>query len=354
MVRFGGSLAFSCALLMALIAPSRASVGFMPGPLAELQAKLSSASMHAPGHVAIEVMDLATGYSSSINPNANMPAASTIKIPVMVEVFLQMSEGSFDLNKVLHVQPSDRDWGWGDLAGARSGTKRTVGQLLRVMIDDSDNTATNMLIRLVGRAHINNTMRDLGLGATRLGDYIRSDGDIRSLRTSPSDMVRLLQAMARARLVDEWSSKAMLAILTGQHHNGLIPAPLPKGLSIAHKTGTLHDTLNDVGIVMLGEEPYVIAVMTTHLPDLDLGRRFIRHVSRMAFTSLERVARWRETSGVPRFAVGRLQAVTASQPLAPDIQMWNSPAETPGDLSPEMAPAAAPPPAGPVTEPPPN
>lgn len=338
MVRLGGWLAFSCALVLALVVPSRSAASDMAGPLGDLQLKLSSASMHAPGHVAIEVKDLATGYTSSINPNANMPAASTIKIPVMVEVFRQMSEGGFDLNKVLHVQASDRDWGWGDLAGARSGTRRTVSQLLRVMIEDSDNTATNMLIRLVGRVHINNTMRDLGLGDTRLGDYIRSDGDIRSLRTSPRDMVRLLESIARDRLVDEWSSKEMLAILSGQHHNGLIPAPLPKGLSIAHKTGTLHDTLNDVGIVYLGQEPYVIAVMTTHLPDLDIGRRFIRRVSRLAFTSIEHVERWRETAGIPRFAVDQPVAATGA-PLSPDFQMWNSPAETAGGSSTEAAPA---------------
>ncbi len=169
------------------------------------------------------------------------------------------------------------------------------------MIEESDNTATNMLIRLVGRTRINATMSELGLSRTRVGDYIRSEGDIRSLRSSPHDMTRLLEAMAQARLIDEWSSREMLAILTGQRHNGLIPAPLPKGMAIAHKTGTLHDTLNDVGIVYLRDEPYVIAVMTTHLPSLSDGRVFIRHVSSLAFTAFERFARWRENEGLPAF-----------------------------------------------------
>ena len=119
------------------------------------------------------------------------------------------------------------------------------------MIDVSDNTATNMLIRLVGRQHINATMSELGLSHTRLTDFIRSSRtDIRwALRSSPADMAHLLRAMAKEQLVDEWSSREMIAILRGQQHNGLIPEPLPAGTEIAHKTGTLHDTLNDVGIV---------------------------------------------------------------------------------------------------------
>ena len=308
--------------------------------MADLQAKLAVASTHAPGHIALEVEDLATGYGTAINADASMPAASTIKIPVMVEVFRQMAAGTFGLRDVLHVQSSDRDDGWGDLADAPRGTARTVDQLLRLMIEESDNTATNMLIRLVGRTRINATMSELGLSRTRVGDYIRSEGDIRSLRSSPHDMTRLLEAMAQARLIDEWSSREMLAILTGQRHNGLIPAPLPKGMAIAHKTGTLHDTLNDVGIVYLRDEPYVIAVMTTHLPSLSDGRVFIRHVSSLAFTAFERFARWRENEGLPAFdgIAGSSQLLPgADQPLAPDVQMW-----TPQEQAPATTPQAPP------------
>jgi beta-lactamase class A len=347
MLRLAGCSVLASALLLALVAPLSAGASGMPGPLADLRLKLAAASIHAPGNIALEVDDLATGFGTSINANASMPAASTIKIPVMVEVFRQMAAGTFDLNTVLHVTSRDRDWGWGDLAGARSGTARTVAQLLRVMIEESDNTATNMLIRLVGRVHINATMTSLGLPRTRLGDDIRSDGDIRSLRTSPHDMARLLEAIARARLIDEWSSREMLAILTGQRHNGLIPAPLPKGMQIAHKTGTLHDTLNDVGIVYLADEPYVIAVMTTHLPSLSVGRRFIRHVSRLTFIAFERFARWREDEGLPAFsALSGLSTERPdenTQPLAPDVQMWTpqqtAPAADPAAGTPEPSPS---------------
>ncbi len=289
-------------------------------------------SIHAPGRVGIAVEDLATGLVSGVNASASLPAASTIKIPVMVEVFKQMEAGTLALDTVVHLENRDRDWGWGDMADARAGTPKTVDQLLWLMITRSDNTATNMLIRRVGRARINATMSNLGLRRTHLGDYIRSQTDtIRyALRTSPHDMVTLLDRIARDQCVDPWASREMLTILTGQTHNGLLPVPLPKSVKIAHKTGSLHDTLNDVGIVYRDREPYVIAVMTTQLPDLDLGRAFIHRVSRIAYDDLTRFAAWRADAGIAAFTVGRPTLAAAPiLPLSPDELMWNPPAAAP-------------------------
>jgi beta-lactamase class A len=270
-----------------------------------------------PARVGIAIEDLTSGGVSQINANTSMPAASTIKVPVMVEVFKQMSAGKIDLNRTVHLMQSDKDWGWGELCDARNGTGYKVSALLWKMITKSDNTATNMLIRLVGRQNINATMRDLGLEHTTVGDYIRSQGDIRSLRSSPIDMLHLLAAMARDQLIDSWSSREMIAILEGQTENGLLPQPLPRDLKVAHKTGTLHDTLNDVGIVEDGRGPYVIAVMTTGLPTLDLGRSFIRGISRLAFNAMGRLADWRETNGIA--PVDRLMQPASG---SPDVQRW--------------------------------
>ena len=248
-----------------------------------------------------------------------MPAASTIKVPVMVEVFEQMAQGRLTLDKVVHLTASDRDWGWGVLCDAPSGSGYTVSDLLWRMITGSDNTATNMLIRVVGRRNINATMRELGLTQTHVADYIRSEGDIRSLRSSASDMAHLLEAIARQQLIDPWSSRQMMLILEGQKHNGLLPVPLPRDLKIAHKTGELHDTLNDVGIVEDDREPYVIAVMTTSLPTLDMGRSFIRGVSWLTYQAMVKFASWRIAEGLG--PVDRLTRPSGG-PDTPDVQMW--------------------------------
>ncbi len=326
---------------------SPASATGTAGPLADFQSQLTAYSQRAPGHVAIAVQDVATGLSTGINSGVEMPAASTIKIPVMVEVFRQLVNGNFDLNTRVTLRRTDKDWGYGDLCDARVGGSYPVSRLLSLMIDVSDNTATNMLIRLVGRQHINATMTELGLSHTRLSDFIRSEGpSIRwALRSSPADMAHLLRSMAKDQLVDEWSSREMIAILRDQTHNGLIPEPLPAGTAIAHKTGTLHDTLNDVGIVYGShDDPYVIAVMTTDLPTLDAGRRFIRGVSKMAYAALNGLGALR---GADDAWSSQLRSVTPA--TTPDQQMWapaNAPAAPadpqPAEPAPQPAASAAP------------
>src|SRR5579872_1889316 len=270
----------------------------VPAPLAQLQETLRSAAATAPGFAAYAVRDLATGYTSGYNINAVMPAASTIKIPIMVEVFKQMAAGTFDLNRRVELLTNDRDWGSGDICDSPVGSTYPVSTLLTQMITVSDNTAANMLIRLVGRRNINATMADLGLHHTHLADYIRTaEWSVRtSLRTTPSDMVHLLSDMAKNQLIDEWSSKQMISILEHQEINTLLPEPLPD-IPIAHKTGSFDDTLNDVGIVY-GAEPYVIAVMTTDLSSLDSGRSFIHRISRVAFTRMEQFGHWRAENGL--------------------------------------------------------
>jgi beta-lactamase class A len=329
-MRYILALLTAAAITGSSIAPANALS--LPGPLRDLQATLTRAAQRAPGRVAMEVKDLGSGMISSINANEVMPAASTIKIPVMVEVFQQMQAGKFDLNHRVTLMPHDRDWGSGVIADAPVGMTFPVSELLTQMIAVSDNTAANMLIRLVGRSNINATMRDLGLRHTRLTDYIHTAGwSIRNtLRTSPADMVRLLSDMAQKHLVDEWSSQSMIDILERQEINTLIPEPLPQ-IPIAHKTGSLDDTLNDVGIVYASNGAYVIAVMTTQLPTLSAGRRFIRRVSSMAYKDLQQLGHLRalDTLGAP--------ADVAPDPEQ-DVPVWAPQTPVPATPNPESTP----------------
>src|SRR5215469_2168500 len=282
-------IAFS-SIQLAAADESTFDLDFSATGLHELVPQLMDLAAHTDGLVALSIGDLQTGHAIAINGGVNLPAASTIKIPVMVEVFKQIAAGRFTEDRTVMLLDQDRDCGYGSLCDAPWGSQYQVSDLLERMIDVSDNTATNMLIRLVGRSSINATMSSLGLTQTRLGDSIRSDGDIRVLRTSADDMLRLLSLIAARRVVDPQASGDMLALLAGQRHNTLLPALLPKGLVVAHKTGTLHDTLNDVGIVELAGAPYVICAFSTHLDDLDNGQRFIQQASLLTFESFRRTA----------------------------------------------------------------
>jgi beta-lactamase class A len=306
---------------IALAAATPRALALLPAPMVQLNREAHKLAARLPAPSALEVFDLSTGYHMDVNSGASMPAASTIKIPVMVEVFAQLQAGRFDLGHRVVLRASDKDWGSGELCDARPGTSYPVSELIEKMIDISDNTATNMLIRLVGRRHINTSMRGLGLERTRLSDDIRTEGwGVRTnLRTSPADLVRLLALMARRRLVDEWSSNEMISILEQDQYNTLLPAPLPD-IPIAHKTGSFFDTLNDAGIVYADDAPYVIAVMTTALPSQNLGRSFIHSISRMAYADEVRLARWRQSSGL-RFP-SALGAPGAHE--SPDLRYWST------------------------------
>ncbi len=300
------------------VAPARAMDA--PGPVRSLTIGLRHLAARLPASSAVEVLDLSTGFRAGYNANSAMPAASTIKVPVMVEVFRQLEAGRFDLNRRVTLVASDKDYGSGDLCDAPAGSTYSVSDLLSKMIDISDNTATNMLIRLVGRHSINATMENLGLVRTHLASDVRtSNWSVRSaLRSSPADMVRLLAMMARRQLIDEWSSNEMISILEEDQINTLLPEPLPVDVPIAHKTGSFFDTLNDVGIVFEEDAPYVIAVMTTHLPSLSTGRAFIHSLSRMAFEEEARLARWRTVAGFQPIAAG------ATTITAPDVRYWSN------------------------------
>jgi beta-lactamase class A len=298
---------------------------FLPAPLAQLthDARKLAATLAAP--TALEVFDLSTGYHTGLNSGASMPAASTIKIPVMVEVFSQLQSGKFDLQKRVQLTAADKDWGSGDLCEAPVGTTYPISVLLDKMIDISDNTATNMLIRLVGRRTINRDMSYLGLRHTKLTEDIRTgDWGIRQgLRTSAADLVRLLSMMARRQLVDQWSSNEMISILEQDQYNTLIPEPLPLDIPIAHKTGSFSDTLNDAGIVYADDGPYVIAVMTTSLRSQDAGRRFIHTISRLTYADERRLAKWRQRSGLTFDAIDAGAPGPAGE-TSPDVFYWGA------------------------------
>ena len=298
------------------------SAAAMPPPMQSLRDSLRTLARSSDANVGIAVEDLATGAITGYNLNRSMPAASTIKIPVMIEVFRRMARGRFTLGHVMHLRAEDRDYGSGDLAYAPIGTPITVKRLLGKMIDISDNTAANMLIRLVGRERINAAMQIYGCHHTYLRTAIRTDvSSVESnLRTTPLDMLTLLVRMARGKLVDAWSSHAMLEILAHQEIDTLLPEPLPDGTTIAHKTGSLHDVMADVGIVYEPGAPFAIAAMTSGLPDPQLGRDIVRQASLLSFNAMAQLAEVRATLGLPN----RLAEIItpAAIPESPDVRYW--------------------------------
>jgi beta-lactamase class A len=138
------------------------------------------------------------------------------------------------------------------------GTALSVEAALRRMIAISDNASANMLADRVGWLSLNATVRDLGLQETRLTSS--------ALTTSPRDMLLLLELLARGEGPTAASSADMIELLLEQRVNDRLPARLPPGIAVAHKTGNLDGIIHDVGIVYAPGAPFVIALLAEEAP----------------------------------------------------------------------------------------
>ena len=119
--------AYSCALVLGLIFSSAAAASAaIPPPLARLTADLRRVARHVPAAIGLEVVDLSSGFNAGFNAGKSMPAASTIKLPVMVAVFEALSSGTFDLNRRITLTAHDKDYGSGDLCEAPVGSAYSV------------------------------------------------------------------------------------------------------------------------------------------------------------------------------------------------------------------------------------
>jgi beta-lactamase class A len=209
-------------------------------------------------------------------------AASTIKTPVMIEVFKQASQGKFSLKDSISVKTefnsmvdstfslSPDDDSEHDLY-ALAGKKTTVDDLVFRMITLSSNLATNILIDLVGATNVTQTMRELGAKDILV---LRGVEDGKAFRaglnnkTSAYDLMLIFEKMAKNETVSPEASEEMIRVLSAQEFNTIIPAKLPKDVKVAHKTGWITGLNHDSGIVFLPDgHKYVLVILSHNVKD---------------------------------------------------------------------------------------
>jgi beta-lactamase class A len=234
------------------------------------------------GEFALAFKDLATGQQVLINEHAMFHAASTMKTPVMIEVFKQASQGKFSLKDSISVKTefnsmvdstfslSPDDDSEHDLY-ALAGKKTTVDDLVFRMITLSSNLATNILIDLVGATNVTQTMRELGAKDILV---LRGVEDGKAFRaglnnkTSAYDLMLIFEKMAKNETVSPEASEEMIRVLSAQEFNTIIPAKLPKDVKVAHKTGWITGLNHDSGIVFLPDgHKYVLVILSHNVKD---------------------------------------------------------------------------------------
>ena len=225
--------------------------------------------------------------------------ASTIKVPIMVEVFHQAQLGRLSLADEIALSPEDQVTGSGVLASLSPGIRLPVRDLVTLMIIVSDNTATNMLIDRVGADAVNATMAALGLRHTVLFNKLQIVPVDRrgSNITTAADLTLLLAKIARGEAVSYDAGRRMVDILLRQTLSGglgrLLPvdakdpalgAPAP--VRVASKSGSITGIRHDVGLVLMPEGSYAVSVLLRDVDHADHGTDVISRLSRMVFDAV--------------------------------------------------------------------
>ncbi|MEG2653198.1 MAG: serine hydrolase [Ruthenibacterium sp.] len=224
-------------------------------PQQEILARLAAHS----GDACFYYENLVTGDTLAYGADTPLVAASVIKLPVLIEAFRRMREGTLSPDESFVITQADKLPSCGALSYLHDGVQVTLLDLCTLMIILSDNTATNLLIKRLGMEGINKNLRALGARTTTLRrllfDSAASGQGIENYITA-REMGSLLKQLYHGEIVSAQDSAAMLEILKKQRLNGKIPFYL-HGVPIAHKTGEDDGITHDVGIVY-ARQPFVV------------------------------------------------------------------------------------------------
>jgi beta-lactamase class A len=256
----------------------------MPGLQPQIEALMARYKFLTPG---MFFLDLDTGNYLDIGGDRVFPAASTIKLPILIAYYEALEEGKVSLDETLVMRRDLMARGSGTMQYQRAGTKYSTRETLEKMITISDNTATNMIIaRLGGIAKVNQRFRSWGLKDTVMRNML---GDFQGTNTTSSkDMVRLLAMVANGKILSSSSREQAFEILRNTKTRTLLPAGLGSGAEIAHKTGDIGFLIGDVGLIEMPNGKHYLAGIYVRRPYKDVrGRNFIRQVSATVYDYLE-------------------------------------------------------------------
>jgi len=251
------------------------------------------------GTFAVAYFNLKNGDSFTINGDTVFHAASTMKTPVMIEVFKQADKGKFNLTDSLLIKNEFKSIVDGSLYSLDSlndseseiyrciGQKRSIYDLMYQMIINSSNLSTNIIVDLVGAKNIMKTMRQLGAKNIRVlrgvEDQKAFDAGMNNVTTA-KDLMILFKAIGEKKVVSPSACDSMIKILKDQKHNKVIPALLPNDVEVAHKTGSITGVQHDSGIVFLPDgKKYVLVILSKNLSDPDSAVKSMAKVSGMIY-----------------------------------------------------------------------
>ena len=267
--------------------------------LRTLQSDIDKEISGKKGTFAVAFKDLKTGKEIKINDKETFHAASTMKTPVMIEVYKQAAEGKFSLTDSIELKNELKSLVDGSPYSLDSaddseyelykhiGEKRTISALLYQMIIVSSNFATNLIMQKVGAQNVTQSMRQLGAKDIQV---LRGVEDNKAFEKglnntiTAHDLMLIFEKIAKGEAVNAGASQAMINILLDQKFNEIIPALLPTDVKVAHKTGSITHVHHDSGIVILpGGRKYVLVLLSKDWDDEKLTIQTMANISLLIY-----------------------------------------------------------------------
>ncbi|WP_312906577.1 serine hydrolase [Tissierella praeacuta] len=223
------------------------------------------------------------------NEDRVFPSASLIKIPIMIEVLERVEKGELSLDKKIKIKAIDRvDY---SIISELTLKEYTLIDLITLMIILSDNTATNVLIDLLGYEKVNETVKKLNCNNTilkrKMMDFTAAKEGRENL-TSPMDMALFMEKIYNKSIISPKICDIMIDILTRQKHRDMLPRYILDEVKIANKTGELSGINHDIGIFYLENINYLIGIFTTNGKDDLVGKRTIGRISKLVYDNFLR------------------------------------------------------------------
>ncbi len=286
------------ACCLRLTAKRQAGLPALPGNLEKKIDDLVRAS--GAETVGVAYYDLGSGTELLINPDVSFHAASTMKVPVMMEIFRQAAAGKLKLNRRIPIKndfASIVDGSHYSLTPesdseqslyTRVGQTETIRELIRLMITVSSNLAANLLIERVTPDRVMDLMNTIGAKNIRV---LRGVEDGKAFQqglnntTTARDLMIIMRRIAEHRAVSAKASNEMIKVMQDQRFNEGIPAGLPRDARVSHKTGSITRVNHDAAIVYPpgGRKPYVLVVLERGIEDEKIAHKLIADISRLVY-----------------------------------------------------------------------
>ncbi len=266
----------------------------------KLEDRVAEINRGLDGVLGVAILDLTSGHKYLLNGDEVFPQASSIKIPLLVELYRQAEDDSrgqakaAQLTDLYTVRQSDLVPDSDILLGLTPGvTRLTNRDLATMVVAVSDNSATNVLIDRVGMENVNRLLDRLGLKQTRLRRKmmdLKAAQEGRENVSTPREMMLLLEAIYHGKVLNKTTTEDFFKVLSTHKESALLRG-LPDSVRAANKPGALEGVRNDSGIIFAQNRPFILCVMATYLRNERAGEKAMSDIAAAAYSHFERLGR---------------------------------------------------------------